>query len=434
MAISSTKPRCVQESNVLMWELNTLMAGQQENLQMELQASTKGDVMPQAWVTFTGSSVMKIRIRQPKLTLKAIAPKEVLVGDTASFSLTVTNPGDGPADRVKIKATLSSGLDPAVSKPNGNTVDFDIGNLSAGETRSVQLVCIARTGGTETVEAVAEADGGGLSAKDAVKTTVILPRLELAMEGPGLKYLERKALYTLRVTNPGNAPATNVTVADVVPDGFKVLAASDGGRHDYTTRTVSWFLGEVSPGQSKEVKFEAQAIAIGVHKHKAMASGARNLRTECEKVTRVEGLSALLLEMVDTEDPIEVGGDTGYEVRVTNTGTQTETDIRLVATVPDKMEFKSATGPVRFRTEGKTILFDPIEKLAPRADAVLRLHVKAAEAGNVRFKIQMTSTNLQEPIIKMESTRIYSDAPAEGSTSKSATPAPGAFPATLPPN
>src|SRR5438067_4336218 len=55
-----------------------------------------------------------------------------------------------------------------------------------------------------------------------------MPRLDLQIVGPGLKYLERKALYTLKVTNPGDAPATNVTVGDVVPDGFKVLAASDG--------------------------------------------------------------------------------------------------------------------------------------------------------------------------------------------------------------
>jgi hypothetical protein len=33
---------------------------------------TKGDMMPQAWVTFTGSSVMRL-IREPKLVMKASA-------------------------------------------------------------------------------------------------------------------------------------------------------------------------------------------------------------------------------------------------------------------------------------------------------------------------------------------------------------------------
>ena len=75
-----------------------------------------------------------------------------------------------------------------------------------------------------------------------------MPRLDLQMSGPGLRYLGRKAVYSLKVTNPGDAPASNVTIGDLVPEGFKVLAASEGGRHDFTTRTVSWFLGEIGRG------------------------------------------------------------------------------------------------------------------------------------------------------------------------------------------
>ncbi len=167
----------------------------------------------------------------------------------------------------------------------------------------------------------------------------------------------------------------------------------------------------MAAGQSHEVKLEVQAINPGEFKHKASAVGARGLCAESELTTRVEGLSALMLEMVDTEDPIEVSSETAYEVRITNTGSKVETDIKLVATIPDKMEFKNATGPVRYHEEGKTIVFEPIEKLAPKADAIFRINVKAVDAGTVRFKIQMTSTNLIEPVIKMEATRIYSDAP-----------------------
>jgi hypothetical protein len=202
-----------------------------------------------------------------------------------------------------------------------------------------------------------------------------------------------------------------VAVGDVVPEGFKVLAASDGGRHDSTTRTVSWFLGEIAPGQSREVRMEVQAVSPGAFEHKATAIGARGLRAESRLTTRVEGLSALLLEMVDTEDPVEVGGDTAYEVRVTNTGSKAETDIRLVAVVPDKMELKGIVGPARYHIEGKTIHFDPLEKLAPRADALFRIQVRALAAGTVRFRIQLSSTNLTEAVIKEEATRIYSDAP-----------------------
>jgi uncharacterized repeat protein (TIGR01451 family) len=410
LTVMGTEPHANNEGGILVWELGTLMAKQERSLSMKLQADAKGDITPQAWVTFTGSSVMRIRVREPKLALKTSAPDKALVGDPVAFTLTVSNPGDGSADQVKIQAILSEGLENA----RGNKIDFDIGNLAAGESRNVTLLCATRGGGVQKCEATAVAEGG-LSARDASSINVIMPRLDLHLVGPRLRYLERKALYTLRVTNPGDAPATNVTVADMVPPGFKVLAASDGGRHDSQTRTVSWFLGEVGPGQTREVKLEVQAIAAGDHKHKATAVGARGLRSEAELITRVEGLSALMVEMVDTEDPIEAGGDTAYEVRITNTGSKTETDIKLIATVPDKMQFKNAQGPVRYREEGKTIIFEPIAALAPRADAIFRINVKAVDPGTVLFKIQVASTNLPEPVLKTEATRIYADAPEPAS-------------------
>jgi uncharacterized repeat protein (TIGR01451 family) len=391
---------------VLIWELGTLQAKQEKNLQMKLVADQKGDVTPQAWVTFTGSTVMRIRVREPKLVLKTQGPEKVLIGDPVAFTLSVTNPGDGAAEQVKIHAVLTEGLEHA----RGPKIDFDIGNLAAGESRNVTVLCATKSGGVQKCDAEAHAEGG-LTAKESASVSVIMPRLDLQLVGPGLRYLGRRAIYVLKVTNPGDAPASNVTVGDIVPEGFKVLAASDGGRHDFSTRTVSWFLGEIGPGQTREVKLEVQAINPGEFKHKASAVGARGLRAESELSARIEGLSALMLEMVDTEDPIEVNSETAYEVRITNTGSKVETDIKLIATIPDKMEFKSAQGPSRYHEEGKLIVFEPVEKLAPRADAIFRINVKALEAGTVRFKIQMTSTNLVEPVIKMEATRIYSDAP-----------------------
>jgi uncharacterized repeat protein (TIGR01451 family) len=406
LSCGDTEPKAVVEGNVLVWELGALQPKEEKVLRMKLLAERKGDASPQAWVTFTGSSVLHIKVREPKLTLKVQGPPKLLLGETAAFQLEVANPGDGSADQVKVHANLTEGLE----CPRGNKIDFDIGNLSAGETRTVTVMCIAKKGGVQKCAVVAEAEGG-LHAQETSQVGVTMPRLELQLAGPGLRYLGRKALYSLKVSNPGDAPATNVTLSDVVPEGFKVLAASDGGRHDFSAHTVSWFLGDLKPGETREVKLEVQAVNPGEFKHKAAAIGAHNLNAESELATRVEGLSALMLEMVDTEDPIEVSSETSYEVRVSNTGSKVETNIKLVATIPDKMEFKSATGPVRFHEEGKLIVFEPLEKLAPRADAVFRINVRAIDQGIVRFKIQMTSTNLTEPVIKMEATRIYSDAP-----------------------
>ncbi|HTK78735.1 MAG TPA: hypothetical protein VL371_25985, partial [Gemmataceae bacterium] len=402
--IVATEPKAVTEDNVLMWEVGTMLPKQERNLQLKMLCPTKGDVNCQAWVTFTGSSAMRIRVREPKLMIKVTAPEKVLIGDPCTYLVTVSNPGDHPAERVKIHCDLSEGLEHA----KGNKIDFDVGNLNAGETRSVQVICGTKAGGEQKCEAYSEAEGG-LKAADKAVANVIMPNIKLEANGPKLKYLDRRAVYTFKVSNPGDAPAFNVTVSDVIPPGFKFLQADNGGRHDFSTRTVSWFIGELGPNQSREVKFECLAVNPGEHQHKVLARASRGIKDETVLITRVDGLSSILMELVDLDDPIEVGAETSYEIRITNTGSKTETDVKLVCVVPDKMQFKSATGPAKFQQSGNEIVFEPIPRLAPRADAIFRVTVKTTAAGVVHFKSRITSTLLVDPVTKEEATRIYSD-------------------------
>ena len=109
--VVATEPKAVTEETVLMWEVGTMLPKQERNLQMKIVSPSRGDIGCQAWVTFTGASAMKIRVREPKLLIKATAPEKVLVGDACTFVLTVSNPGDHPAEQVKIHADLTEGLE-----------------------------------------------------------------------------------------------------------------------------------------------------------------------------------------------------------------------------------------------------------------------------------------------------------------------------------
>lgn len=402
--VSATEPKASNDDNVLMWDVGTLLPRQEKNLQVRLVTPNKGDVECQAWVTFTGTAAMRIRVREPKLLVKVLAPEKVLVNDPCTFVVNVSNPGDSGADQVRLHCDLSDGLEHI----KGNKIDFDIGSLAAGETRTVQVICGTKTGGEQTCEVYAEGEGG-LRATDKATTNVLMPRIDLEIAGPKLKYLDRRAVYTFKVTNPGDAPCYNVTLSNEIPSGFKFLQADAGGRHDFAARTVSWFLGEIGPGQSREVRLECLAVAIGEHQHRAVVQASRGLKQEETMVTRVEGLSAIMLELVDLDDPIEVGAETSYEVRITNTGSKTETDVKLVCTIPDKMEFRSAVGPVRHTQNGNEIIFDAIPALAPRADAIFRITVKTKSAGVANFRARITSTLLVDGVTKEEATRIYTD-------------------------
>src|SRR5262249_17531549 len=66
-------------------------------------------------------------------------------------------------------------------------------------------------------------------------------------------------------------------------------------------------------------------------------------------------------------------------------------------------------GPSANHVEGQKVSFDPVPKLASRADALYRVRVKAVKKGDWRFKAYLTCDQLERPVYEEESTLIYDD-------------------------
>jgi uncharacterized repeat protein (TIGR01451 family) len=345
-----------------------------------------------------------MRIEQPQLALELSAPARVIVGDPLTLVLTVTNPGSSRTSGVVVATTLPEGLE----TKQGREVRYEVGSLGPGESRAVEVRATAVQAGEHTVQSVASAGSRLRSAADA-KIEVMQPQLELKLSGPALRYLSREALYTLHATNPGTAAAKNVRVEATIPDGLQFARAAEGGKHDSSAHTVSWFLGELSPGQSREVQLALVAVGAGSQMLRASAAAQGGLETTGEVMTQVEGISALLLEVVDTDDPVEVGAETLYEIRVTNQGSKRANNVRIVAEIPRGMQAMDYTGPVPAHVEENRIVFDVLGRLEPRADALYRVRVRGIDAGDQRFRAIMTSEMLQSPVVEEESTKVYRD-------------------------
>jgi uncharacterized repeat protein (TIGR01451 family) len=404
--VTAAEPKPVTEDHMWLWNIGTMEPRDEKRIDLQLVPGGTGTMACHAFVSFTGLSTARLEVRKPKLTIKTAAPKNVIAGDPATIMVTVANPGDATAESVKVKAILSDGLEAA----NGKMVEFDLGNLGPNDSRNVFVLCGARAAGEQKCEAIATADPK-LTAEETTTIDVLKPVVQLTVTGPGMRYLDRHAVYTFKVSNPGTATANHVNLINEVPLGFKFVAASGGGRHDFVSRTVTWFLGDLPPEKTKEVKMELVAVNPGEHKNKAVVTAARGLRAESEALTRIEGLPALLMELVDLDDPVEVGAETSYEIRVTNTGTKTETNLQLTCTVPDKMDFRGAkcAAGCKYHVDGKEVTFEPLPKLAPRADAIYRVKVRGMAAGDLRFQARMKADGLTMPVLKEESTKVYGD-------------------------
>jgi hypothetical protein len=403
LAVASAEPEAKTEERKLLWDMGVLQPRQERNIRLRLVAETTGELAPNATVTYTCTSALRLQVRSPKLVLKSQAPSQVALGDPANIVFTVTNMGDGEAEQVKIQASLSEGLE----HKSGRSVELQVGAIPPGESRMATLACSPKKGGQQHCDACAVSDGGATT-HDHINILATAPRLVIQAAGPGIRYLERRALYTVRILNPGDA-AANVTLTDSLPAGMKFLSASDGGKVDPKGQTVSWQLGDIGPGKTKEVRLEAAPVLIGEHHQHLVVQAAYGQKAEADVKTRAEGVASLVTEVVDTEDPIEVGAETTYEVRIVNTGSKDDGNVQLVCIIPDKMELRTAQGPTRYKTEGRKIIFESLARLAPRGDALYRITTRGIAPGDVRFQIQITSANLTEPIVRTESTRIYSD-------------------------
>ncbi len=407
IAVQETEPKAATESDLLIWRLGTLEPRQEKRLDVHLVSTTKGSLPYNAFVRFVGSATAKLEVREPQLAIKATAPQKVILGDLALFSVTVSNPGDARADHVKVKAVLPEGLECAKAQ---NT-DFDLDTLDPGESRTVLVQCFAKTPGPQEVTAVAVA-APDLVARTTAHTEVLVPRLDVVVSGPNQRFLDLHAVYNFKVTNPGTAPASRVTIHSQVPRGFKVVSANGAGRYDDSTGMALWFMEELGPGESKEVSLDLLALNPGAYKLLTTVTADRGLRAAAKTFTRLEGLPGLQMELIDLADPVEVGKDVNYEIRVRNTGTRTETNLQLVCTLPEKAEFLGArcgAPGIDAQLQGRDVVFASIPKLAPRADVIFRVTARCLAPGDLRFQARVRADGLESPVLREESTRVFGD-------------------------
>jgi uncharacterized repeat protein (TIGR01451 family) len=190
---------------------------------------------------------------------------------------------------------------------------------------------------------------------------------------------------------------------------MQFVDASDMGHYDKASHSVIWSLAELPASQVGTVTLTAIANEPGEQKLRGEGRATGGLSHTTEQTTIVEGVAAVLFSVVDVDDPIELGGQVTYEIKVVNQGSKAATQVEIAAQLPPEMKPVSAEGPSQFRIERDVILFDPMPRLAAKADVTYRVVAQAVSPGNSRIKVQLRTDEIKETVTKEESTRIYKD-------------------------
>ena len=383
------------------WVFASLGAGQSKVIEVKGAATEPVSLQGCCSVAYNTLLCTTIPVVQPKLILAKSAPAKVLMCDAVTVRFVITNPGSGAAHNVVMRGQLPEGL---VTSDMKTTYVARVGTLSAGQERIVNATFKALYSGKYELKSVVTADGG-LQSEASATTFVTEPVLKLVQECPEKAFIGRTVCSRITISNTGTGAARDLTLASTVPAGSTFVSTSGQGQHDLGQ--VAWQLGTLAPGASRSVELCYQSSTAGTLRitTTAKAHCAKTVDSSCQ--TAVTGIPAILLEVVDVNDPIQVGDSTTYAITVTNQGSSPATNIKVTCTLEDAMQYVSSSGATPGSIDGNTITFSQLASLAPKARASWKVNVKAVSTGDVRFMAAMISDQLKRPVQETEATNYY---------------------------
>lgn len=399
----SAIPEWTRKNGEVTWILPVLPASGTQVIRFRAKANAAGWASNCLSVTYANKLCATTSVVEPALQLSKSATPEVC-GTCSEILLTyaVRNSGTGTADNVMIKDELPEGM---ALRDGRTTVELKVGNLSAGIEKIFNVTATAKRQGTFASSAYARSDSGLTARSESASTTVQQPALAFSCDANNRVFLGRDLDYRITVRNIGDCEATGVVIKAPVPSGSTFLSADATGRLE--NGGVVWRMDSLPAGRAATVTMAIRPSAVGMARTTATASASCVPPASTECATEIAGIPAILLEVVDTVDPVEVGSDTTFVVTATNQGSSPDSNVKVVATLPSSMEFVSGSGATTVTSAGQVVTMSSVSSLAPGARAEWRIVVKAKSAQDARSRWEMTSDQFRVPIIETESSNLY---------------------------
>lgn len=404
----------------LVWNVPRVPAKSHQTLRLTLIAD-EGEPfeLSVAWTSQPATAKATIAVKQPQLELALAGPAEMNFGDQQVFTLTVSNPGTGDADRVVV--SISSG--------DNRPQQVDVGSIPAGMQKEIPVQVAANHAGAMSMKAVASAEGG-LRAEAEGKVMVRRAEVALAVEGPALKYAGTDAVYTVIVGNSGDAPAEDVTVSVTLPTGSKYLGGVDGAAA--SSGTLKWKLANIPAGSERAFEVKLQLNGMGVNRVVAQANSAVGGTANGVAETQVEAISDLKLTVNDPAGPIAVGDDAIYELNLVNRGTKSAGGVRVVMQFGEGIEPISIEGAEARVVPGQVIC-EPFAQLPAGEKVTLKVRAAADRDGTHQFRVEVTTQDNETRLVTEGTTRFFTDATRSGGAAARTARNPSILPQSNPP-
>lgn len=394
-----SEPEARREGNMLYWTVPVMDKGETRSFKVTYKAKDTGLMRLCATVAADPRDCFDVCVTKAIINIQKDGPARAELNQAVTYTIVVLNEGDAPAKNVVVTDMVPPGLTHASGKKE---LSFTIGEMPPKSRQTLQVVFTAAERGVHTNKACVTTSNAGSACDDAV-TEVVLRDLQVAKTGMKEQFINKVAHYEITVKNTGDTTLQGVQVTDQAQPPMRIVAAPDarmqGGQ-------AVWHISELKPGESKSFVVKTTSPAVGTLRNCANASAEGLSRSACAE-TLWKGQAAILIEMIDVEDPVQIGEETEFIIQVTNQGTETDKNVAIKVEFPAEITPISARGVTEGKVEAKTVTFAPYSALAPKQMIEWRVRVKGEAAGDARTKAYLTSDLLKTPVVEEESTHVY---------------------------
>ncbi len=299
-----------------------------------------------------------VTVNKPVIYItKTVDLQTANVGDTLTYTITVTNSGNEDLVSGTITDTLPDGV---IWQSGGlfsapNTVTF--ANITVPANGNIQETVTVKINKNVSNGAVlensAKVSGEDLSGNTfnaglaTAQTTVHAPILTIVKSStPNPVRAGENITYTITVTNSGEQDATNVVITDDIPQYTIFVSADNGGT--VNSNTVSWNVGTVSAGSSVTVHFTVK-VDSPINDNTIIQNSATVDSDQMGSVNSdvvqnvVSSVPQLNICKTDSQDPVKAGNEFTYTIRYANNSTMDITNVIITETYPSDVTFVSAT-------------------------------------------------------------------------------------------
>ncbi len=294
------------------------------------------------------------------------------VGDTVTFTLTVSNAGPDTATNISVEDTVPTGFTYVAASISGGDARDDsaaplltwtINSLASGASVDLTFQAeVLASGDFTNVAAVTASDQYDPDPTNNTDSETATPQiadvsLVKTVDDPSPNVGDT-VTFTMTVSNAGPSDASGVSVNDVIPDGYSYVAGSiagGDGRIDATDPILSWSIISLASGASTDLTFQAEVLDSGNYANTAQVMAADQYDPDSLPGNSVPGeddqdtesvtpqqADLSLVKTVDNPSP-NVGDTVTFTMTVANAGPDTATGISVEDTVPDGFTYVAAS-------------------------------------------------------------------------------------------